>query len=163
PPLAVGVDPYVLATRTGNVLIVLRAGVSDLDMAAAKLDVLDTLPVRVLGAVLNDDRPYGAYRYYTYDPAAYAAANGAASRLRSELQSYLVQQLSQYLRSPAVRARALVRVSVQGGVVRPGYYAVPADALVADALMAAGGTLPTSKPGKMRLERGGERFLQGKE
>jgi len=83
--------------------------------------------------------------------------------LRSELQSYLVQQLSQYLRSPAVRARALVRVSVQGGVVRPGYYAVPADALVADALMAAGGTLPTSKPGKMRLERGGHRLLDGKE
>jgi protein involved in polysaccharide export with SLBB domain len=83
--------------------------------------------------------------------------------LRSELQSYLVQQLSQYLRSPALRARALVRLSVQGGVVRPGYYAVPADALVADALMAAGGTLPTSKPGKMRLERGGERFLEGRE
>src|SRR5213080_2713211 len=83
PPLAVGVDPYVLATRTGNVLIVLRAGVSDLDMAAAKLDVLDTLPVRVLGAVLNDVRPYGAYRYYTYDAAAYAEANGAASRRRS--------------------------------------------------------------------------------
>src|SRR5207248_1593070 len=68
------------------------------------------------------------------------------------------------LASPsAVRARALVRVSVQGGVVRPGYYAVPADALVADALMAAGGTLPTSKPGKMRLERGGHRLLDGKE
>lgn len=83
--------------------------------------------------------------------------------LRSELQGYLAQQLSQYLRTPAVRARALVRVSVQGGVVRPGYYAVPADALVADALMAAGGTLPTAKPGNMRLERGGERFLQGKE
>ena len=83
PPLAVGVDPYVLATRTGNVLIVLRAGVSDLDMAAAKLDVLDTLPVRVLGAVLNDVRPYGAYRYYTYDAAAYAEANGAAGRRRS--------------------------------------------------------------------------------
>ena len=83
--------------------------------------------------------------------------------LRSELQSYLVQQLSQYLQSPAVRARALVRVSVQGGVVRPGYYTVPADALVADALMAAGGTLPTAKPGKMRLERGGERLLDGKD
>jgi protein involved in polysaccharide export with SLBB domain len=82
--------------------------------------------------------------------------------LRSELQGYLVQQLSQYLRNPALRARALVRVSVQGGVVRPGYYAVPADALVADALMAAGGTLPTSKPGKMQLERGGERLLDGK-
>ena len=83
PPLAVGVDPYVLATRTGNVLIVLRAGVSDLDLAAAKLDVLDTLPVRVLGAVLNDVRPYGAYRYYTYDAAAYAEGNGAAGRRRS--------------------------------------------------------------------------------
>ena len=83
PPLAVGVDPYVLATRTGNVLIVLRAGVSDLDLAAAKLDVLDTLPVRVLGAVLNDVRPYGAYRYYTYDAAAYAEANGAAGQRRA--------------------------------------------------------------------------------
>jgi protein involved in polysaccharide export with SLBB domain len=83
--------------------------------------------------------------------------------LRSELQGYLAQQLSQYLRNPALRARALVRVSVQGGVVRPGYYAVPADALVADALMAAGGTLPTAKPGKMQLERGGARLLDGKE
>jgi polysaccharide biosynthesis transport protein len=83
PPLAVGVDPYVLATRTGNVLIVLRAGVSDLEMAGAKLDVLDTLPVRVLGAVLNDVRPYGAYRYYTYDAAAYAQGNGAAARRSS--------------------------------------------------------------------------------
>jgi len=82
PPLAVGVDPYLLATRTGNVLIVLRAGVSDLDLAAAKLDVLDTLPVRVLGAVLNDVRPYGAYRYYTYDAAAYTETNGAAGRRR---------------------------------------------------------------------------------
>src|SRR2546430_2896011 len=79
PPLAVGVDPYVLATRTGNVLIVLRAGVSDLDLAAAKLDVLDTLPVRVLGAVLNDVRPYGAYRYYTYDAAAYAEATAPSA------------------------------------------------------------------------------------
>src|SRR5256886_11112266 len=82
PPLAVGVDPYVLATRTGNVLIVLRAGVSDLDMPAAKLDGLDTLPVRVLGPVLNDVRPYGPYRYYTYDAAPYAEANAAASRRR---------------------------------------------------------------------------------
>ena len=83
PPLAVGVDPYVLATRTGNVLIVLRAGVSDLEMAGAKLDVLDTLPVRVLGAVLNDVQPYGAYRYYTYDAAAYAQGNGDAARRSS--------------------------------------------------------------------------------
>lgn len=81
--------------------------------------------------------------------------------LRSELQTYMTQQLSQYLRAPAVRARALVRLSVQGGVVRPGYYAVPVDGALPDALMAAGGTLPTSKPGKMRLERAGQRLLAG--
>ena len=63
--------------------ILAEAIIADLDMAAAKLDVLDTLPVRVLGAVLNDVRPYGAYRYYTYDAAAYAEANGAAGRRRS--------------------------------------------------------------------------------
>ena len=79
--------------------------------------------------------------------------------LRSELEPYVAEQLTVYLQNPAVRARALVRVSVQGGVVRPGYYALPADALLSDALMAAGGTLPVAKPGKMRLERNGERVL----
>ncbi len=81
--------------------------------------------------------------------------------LRSELRTYLAQQLSQYLRAPALRARALVRLSVQGGVVRPGYYAVPVDGVLSDALMAAGGTLPTAKPAKMRLERAGQRLLGG--
>ncbi len=65
-PLAAGVDAYALGTLTGSVLMVLRTGVSDRELAEAKLEVLSRLPVRVLGAVLNDLRPNGAYRYYSY-------------------------------------------------------------------------------------------------
>jgi hypothetical protein len=35
-------------------------------MADAKLRLLDRLPVRVLGAVLNDIQAEGVYRYYSY-------------------------------------------------------------------------------------------------
>ena len=70
-PLAAGVDAYVLGVLTGNVLLVLRAGVTDRDLAAAKLDVLDRLPVRVLGAVINDVRPGDLYRSYSYYMAGY--------------------------------------------------------------------------------------------
>jgi hypothetical protein len=35
-------------------------------MAEAKLAVVDTLPVRVMGAVLNGIKLAGAYEYYSY-------------------------------------------------------------------------------------------------
>lgn len=66
PPLGAGVDPLVLGTAAGSLLIVLRSGVTDRELAEAKLDALDRLPIRVLGAVLNDIRPDGQYRYYHY-------------------------------------------------------------------------------------------------
>lgn len=70
PPLGAGVDPFILGTATGNVLLVLRTGYSHRDMAGAKLEVLDRLPVRVLGAVLNDV-PRGAGYYYYYAHYSY--------------------------------------------------------------------------------------------
>ncbi|HEV8380684.1 MAG TPA: polysaccharide biosynthesis tyrosine autokinase [Gemmatimonadales bacterium] len=73
PPLSAGVDAYVLGTLTSTMLMVLRAGVSDREMAEAKLDVLDRLPVRMLGAVLNDVEPGGTYRYYSYYLEGYEA------------------------------------------------------------------------------------------
>jgi Mrp family chromosome partitioning ATPase len=66
PPLAAGADGLALATVTGSLVLVLRTGVSDRELTEAKLGVLNHLPVRVLGAVLNDVRPGGAYRYYSY-------------------------------------------------------------------------------------------------
>ena len=65
-PLAAGVDAFVLGTVTGTLVLVLRTGRSDRDLARAKLDVLDRLPVRLLGAVINDVRWGSDYRYYSY-------------------------------------------------------------------------------------------------
>ena len=66
PPLGAGFDAYALGTATGNLALVLRAGVTDRKMAEAKLAVVDTLPVRVIGTVLNGIRLDGSYQYYSY-------------------------------------------------------------------------------------------------
>jgi polysaccharide export outer membrane protein len=82
--------------------------------------------------------------------------------LRSELQDYLTHRLAQNLRDPEVRARAFVRLSVQGAVVHPGYYGVPADGLLSDALMAAGGTMQEANLSRLRIERDGKPLWEGK-
>ncbi len=67
PPLGAGIDPFVLATHSANILIVLRSGETDRQMAEVKLRILDRLPVRVLGAVLNHIHAgSGPYKYYSY-------------------------------------------------------------------------------------------------
>lgn len=73
PPLAAGVDPLILSTLTGTLALVLRTGYSHREVAAAKLEVLQRLPVRMLGAVLNDVPAGGAYRYYSYYLPGYEA------------------------------------------------------------------------------------------
>ena len=78
PPLGAGVDPFILGTVTGNVLLVLRTGYSHRDAAGAKLEVLNRLPVRTLGAVLNDvprGAAYGYYSYYSYYLPGYEAVD----------------------------------------------------------------------------------------
>src|SRR6185436_16106281 len=71
-PLAAGVDPYAVGTATGNLLLVLRTGVSDRAIAEAKIEVLQRLPIRILGVVLNDVRAgAAAYSYYAYSLAGY--------------------------------------------------------------------------------------------
>lgn len=67
-PLGAGVDPLILGSLTGNLLLVLRTGQTDRQLANAKLTELYRLPIRVLGAVLNDVKPEGVYRYYSYLP-----------------------------------------------------------------------------------------------
>jgi tyrosine-protein kinase Etk/Wzc len=88
PPLGAGVDPFILGTAAGNVLVVLRTGYSHRDLTGAKLEVLNRLPIRTLGAVLNDV-PRGAgyyyYAYYSYHLPGYEAVDedkGRAARPR---------------------------------------------------------------------------------
>ncbi|HEY6807556.1 MAG TPA: GNVR domain-containing protein [Gemmatimonadales bacterium] len=75
PPLSAGVDPYVLSTLTGNVVLVLRTGVSHREVAEAKLEMLRRMPVRILGAILNDVPAGAAYRYYSYYLPGYEAVD----------------------------------------------------------------------------------------
>jgi succinoglycan biosynthesis transport protein ExoP len=64
PPLGAGVDALMLGTLAGSIMMVLRTGVTDRELAQVKLDHLYRLPIRLLGAVLNDVRADAAYRYY---------------------------------------------------------------------------------------------------
>ncbi|MFL5574186.1 MAG: GumC family protein [Gemmatimonadaceae bacterium] len=64
PPLVAGMDAYALGAAAGSMLLVLRPAVTDRKLAAAKLEVVDRLPIRVLGAVINSIKDEGAYRYY---------------------------------------------------------------------------------------------------
>ncbi len=76
PPLGAGVDAFALGTLTGNMMVVLRLGQTDKELTEAKLDVLDRLPVRLIGAVLNDVRSGQAsqyYKYYSYYMPGYEA------------------------------------------------------------------------------------------
>jgi hypothetical protein len=55
---------------------VLRTGSTDGELAEAKLELLDRLPVRVLGAVLNDVPQSRVYRHYSYLPGYQAEDEG---------------------------------------------------------------------------------------
>src|SRR5690606_20608061 len=80
PALGAGVDPLVLATATGNVMLVMRTGKTDRTIAEAKLAILDRLPVRVLGAVLNGIAGDTAYKYYSYLPGYEAGEEDSSDR-----------------------------------------------------------------------------------
>jgi len=77
PPLGAGVDPLLLASLSGSLVLVLRTGVTDRELAESRLTELKRLPIRILGAVLNDVRPGGVYRYYSYLPG-YRAVDESA-------------------------------------------------------------------------------------
>jgi protein involved in polysaccharide export with SLBB domain len=72
---------------------------------------------------------------------------------RADVELYLRQQLAKYLKTPEVRARVLIRLSILGEVEHPGFYAVPADLVLADAMMRAGGPTREAAVPKMRIER----------
>ena len=67
PPLVAGMDAYALGAAAGSMLIVLRPAVTDRKLAAAKLEVLDRLPIRVVGAVVNAIPDGRSYEYYGSD------------------------------------------------------------------------------------------------
>src|SRR5216117_1661884 len=80
---------------------------------------------------------------------------------RGDLEAHLSRELGRYINDPVLQARALIGVSVAGEVVRPGYYAVPIDLVLADALMLAGGATTSARVERLSIERGNSSIWRG--
>lgn len=109
-------------------------------------------------AQLNDTFPLGPNQELVLPVVGVISLHGV---LRAELQGAMRRELSRMLRDPIVRATALIRVSVVGEVVKPGFYLVPPTAVVSDALTAASGPTQNARMDKMYVERAGRRFIEG--
>ncbi len=72
--------------------------------------------------------------------------------LRAELKDHLTEQLKRFLRQPVVKVTSTIRLSLLGSVGKPGFYQVPADMLLSDAIMQAGG--PPAETDKSVVRRG---------
>ncbi len=80
--------------------------------------------------------------------------------LRSESSEYLTREIGKYVKNPQVLIQAsYIRIAVLGAVVRPGFYNLPADRLVSDAIMAAGGPTPATDVGKTIVRRGNQQVI----
>ncbi len=84
-----------------------------------------------------------------------------AGVLRSELKNHLTEQLGRYVRDPELtEVTPLIRLEITGSVGRPGFYALPADLLISDAIMYAGGPSGDADMGKSLVRRGDDEFIE---
>ena len=79
--------------------------------------------------------------------------------LRSEAEDHLRRELGKYVRDPAVRVQTNVRLAILGAVGKQGFYQVPADLLISDAIMAAGGPGSSTDPNRTEVKRAGTVIL----
>jgi protein involved in polysaccharide export with SLBB domain len=79
--------------------------------------------------------------------------------LRSELRERVHAHLARFLRDPQFSVTSLIRVAVIGEVTRPGFYSLPPEARIGDAIMLAGGPTGNGDLGRLTLSHGGRRLL----
>jgi capsular exopolysaccharide synthesis family protein len=77
PPLGAGVDALCLGTAAANMMLVVRGGRTNRVLAEAKLDLVERLPIRLLGAVINAARMDSTDRYYSYYMEGYELSTEA--------------------------------------------------------------------------------------
>jgi hypothetical protein len=82
--------------------------------------------------------------------------------LRAELEEHVQRHLTRFLREPVVQARSLTRLAVLGEVRQPGFYLVPSEVVLADAIMAAGGPSSAARLDRIRIERGSTDIWSGR-
>lgn len=69
PPLNAATDAVVIGTQVDGVVLVVRAGVTNREIAKAKLEMFKNVPAKILGVVLNGgdaNLAHEAYSYYHY-------------------------------------------------------------------------------------------------
>jgi hypothetical protein len=76
-----------------------------------------------------------------------------AGVLRSELQGHMTKELGRYIKEVRVQATPLVRLSILGPVGKPGFFYMPSDIAVTDAIMRAGGPGATADLNKSVIRR----------
>jgi hypothetical protein len=84
-----------------------------------------------------------------------------AGVLRSEIEPHMREAVSRFIRDPVVRANGLMRLAIIGQIARPGFYTIPAETVLGEALMLAGGPTTASNLGGVRIERGATLLLEG--
>lgn len=76
--------------------------------------------------------------------------------LRTEAPSKVEDALGEYIRDPEVRFESLRRIAVLGAVTNPGFYHLPAEVTVSEAIMQAGGPTQEADMNDFKVERDGE-------
>lgn len=79
-----------------------------------------------------------------------------AGVLWAEAQGHISRQLARWVRDPDVRVTPLVRIGMLGAVNRPGFYSIPTDMPLADAIMLAGGLASGGEPSRSVIRREGD-------
>jgi protein involved in polysaccharide export with SLBB domain len=85
-----------------------------------------------------------------------------AGVLRSELQDHMSKQISRYIKDVRVRATPLVRLSVLGPVGKPGFFYMPSDIPLGDAVMRAGGPSGNADLNKSVIRRNTEELYDSR-
>ncbi len=83
--------------------------------------------------------------------------------LRSELEDRASLEVLKYIRAQQVTVTPLTRIGVLGEVSRPGYFALPSDVPLTDAIMAAGGPTGTADVERTMVRRGSQEFRSADE
>jgi len=160
--------PDWLAAET--TLIVLRLDQGDFRVGdRVLLNVQDPAPLRgpadrLVGTVKSEEEQLSdTFTVGTGPELLLPVVVSLKGALRSELQPIVAREIARFIRDPVVHARALLSVGVTGEVARPGYYAVPGDAVVAMLFTAAGGPTKDAEMKKLKLERAGKTLWEGDE
>jgi hypothetical protein len=82
-------------------------------------------------------------------------------KLRSELEPVLLDFVGRFVREPRLLSQSLIRIQFDGAVARPGFYTMPSETPLPDAIMLAGGPTGQVKLDEIRVTRVGRQVLTG--